>query len=62
MGAAGAHVPRYVTCWVLFMCLVGVCCRCVLAQTAAPYPPLVPVALLGIWAGNLTSNPIVAGA
>lgn len=51
---------------VLFVRLVGVRCRCVLAQTAsraAPYPLLVVfAALLGIWGGNLTSNPIVVGA
>lgn len=62
MGAAGSHIPCYGTCWVLFVRLLGVCCRCVLAQTSAPYPLLVLVALLGIWGGNLTPNPIVVGA
>lgn len=54
--------PRYVTRWTLFVRLVEVHCRCVLAQTAsqaAPYPLLVVfAAFLGILGGNLTSNPI----
>lgn len=59
VGTAGSHIPCSMTCWVLFVRLVGVCCRCVLAQTAALYSLIVLVALLGIWGDNLASNPLL---